>query len=52
MIVSFESEGLYAYDFDGKLLWTQDLGLLNAGWFFDPDYEWGIGNSRSSGRTW
>jgi outer membrane protein assembly factor BamB len=45
VVVSFGSEGLYAYDFDGKQLWTKDLGLLNAGWFFDPDYEWGVGSS-------
>jgi putative pyrroloquinoline-quinone binding quinoprotein/putative pyrroloquinoline-quinone-binding quinoprotein len=45
VIVSFGSEGLYAYDFDGKQLWKKDLGVLNAGWFFDPDYEWGIGSS-------
>ena len=45
VIVSFGSEGLYAYDMDGRPLWTQDLGVLNAGWFFDPDYEWGVGSS-------
>jgi outer membrane protein assembly factor BamB len=45
VIASFGSQGLYAYDFDGKLLWQKDLGTLNAGWFFDPDYEWGIGSS-------
>jgi hypothetical protein len=45
VIVSFGSEGLYAYDVDGKPLWTKDLGILNAGWFYDPDYEWGIGSS-------
>jgi outer membrane protein assembly factor BamB len=45
VVVSFGSEGLYAYDFEGKQLWTQDLGVLNAGWFFDPDYEWGFGSS-------
>jgi outer membrane protein assembly factor BamB len=45
VIVSFGSEGLYAYDFDGKLLWKRDLGVLNAGWFYDPDYEWGLGSS-------
>jgi hypothetical protein len=45
VVVSFGSEGLYAYDFDGKLLWTRDLGVLNAGWFYDPDYEWGVGSS-------
>jgi len=45
VIVSFGSEGLYAFDLDGKLLWKKDLGVLNSGWFFDPDYEWGIGSS-------
>jgi outer membrane protein assembly factor BamB len=45
VIVSFGSEGLYAYDVDGRLLWTRDLGVLNAGWFYDPDYEWGVGSS-------
>jgi hypothetical protein len=45
VIVSFGSEGLYAYDVDGSLLWTRDLGVLNAGWFYDPDYEWGVGSS-------
>jgi outer membrane protein assembly factor BamB len=45
VVVSFGSEGLYAYDFSGKQLWTKDLGVLNAGWFFDPDYEWGVGSS-------
>ena len=43
--MSFGSEGLYAFDFNGKQLWKKDLGVLNAGWFFDPDYEWGIGSS-------
>jgi outer membrane protein assembly factor BamB len=45
VIVSFGSEGLYAYDVDGKPLWQRDLGVLNSGWFYDPDYEWGIGSS-------
>ncbi len=30
---------------DGKPLWKRDLGVLNAGWFYDPDYEWGIASS-------
>jgi outer membrane protein assembly factor BamB len=45
VIVNFGSEGLYAYDMDGKPLWNKDLGVLNAGWFYDPDYEWGVGSS-------
>lgn len=41
----FGSEGMYVYDMDGKLLWKQDLGVLNSGWFYDPDYEWAHGSS-------
>jgi outer membrane protein assembly factor BamB len=45
VVVSFGSEGLYAYSVKGDLLWKQDLGVLNAGWFYDPDYEWGVASS-------
>ncbi len=45
LIVNFGSEGLYAYDLDGKLLWKQDLGVLDAGWFYDVDYQWEYGSS-------
>ena len=45
LIVSFGSQGLYAYDLNGRMLWKRDLGVLNAGWFHDPDYEWGFGSS-------
>ncbi len=45
VIAYFGSEGLYAYSPDGKLLWQKDLGIQNAGWFFDPDSEWGAASS-------
>jgi outer membrane protein assembly factor BamB len=45
VVAWFGSEGLYAYDLAGKLLWQQDLGRVDAGWFFDPDYEWGAASS-------
>jgi outer membrane protein assembly factor BamB len=45
VVVSFGSQGLYAYSVNGDLLWKRDLGVLNAGWFYDPDYEWGVGSS-------
>ena len=45
VVAYFGSEGLYAYSVDGKLLWKKDLGLQNAGWFFDPDSEWGAASS-------
>jgi outer membrane protein assembly factor BamB len=39
------SEGLYAYDFSGKLLWKQDLGVLNPGLWEDKESSWGHGSS-------
>ena len=45
LIVNFGSAGLYAYDLNGKLLWKQDLGVLDSGWFYDPDYQWEYGSS-------
>ncbi len=39
------SEGLYNYDLDGKLLWKQDLGVLNPGLWDDKDSSWGHGSS-------
>jgi outer membrane protein assembly factor BamB len=45
VVAFFGSEGLFCYDLKGKLKWKVDLGVLNAGWFFDPDYEWGTASS-------
>ncbi len=45
IVVLFGSEGMYCYDFDGKLRWKKDLGVLDAGWFYDPDYQWGTASS-------
>jgi outer membrane protein assembly factor BamB len=45
LVVSFGSEGLYCFDLDGKLLWKQDLGILDGGWSSGPDFHWGFGSS-------
>lgn len=45
VVALFGSEGLYAYDMQGKLLWKRNLGVLDAGWFYDPDYQWEFGSS-------
>jgi outer membrane protein assembly factor BamB len=45
VIALFGSEGLYCYDLNGKLLWKQDPGVLDAGWFYDPDYQWEYASS-------
>jgi len=45
IVALFGAEGLYCYDTSGKLLWKQDLGPMDAGWFYDPDYQWGHASS-------
>jgi outer membrane protein assembly factor BamB len=45
LVACFGSEGLYCYDLAGTLLWQQSLGVLDSGWFYDPDYQWGFGSS-------
>ena len=45
LVAIFGPEGLFCYDLDGKLLWRKDLGMLDAGWFFNPAYQWGYAAS-------
>ena len=45
VVALFGSEGLYAYDMDGNLLWSRNLGRLNLGAYDAPDYEWGSASS-------
>jgi outer membrane protein assembly factor BamB/protein tyrosine phosphatase (PTP) superfamily phosphohydrolase (DUF442 family) len=41
----FGSQGVYAYDIDGKFLWKVDLGRLDFGAYDIPTYEWGSASS-------
>jgi outer membrane protein assembly factor BamB len=45
VVALFGSEGLAAYDMKGKLLWKQDLGVLNPGLWDDKDSSWGHSSS-------
>ncbi len=45
LIVSFGSEGLFAYDLNGKLLWQKDFGVLDSGYYVAPDAQWGFASS-------
>jgi outer membrane protein assembly factor BamB len=45
VVAFFGSQGIYAYDVSGKLLWQRDLGRLNAGAYDIPSYEWGNASS-------
>lgn len=45
LVISFGSEGFYCFDLNGKLLWKQDLGILDGGWSPDAESHWGFGSS-------
>jgi outer membrane protein assembly factor BamB len=46
VVAIFGSIGmLAAWDMDGKPLWNTDVGVLDSGWFFDPDTQWGHSSS-------
>ena len=45
VVAWFGSEGLYAYDVNGKPLWKVDLGRLDVGAYDIPTYEWGTASS-------
>jgi outer membrane protein assembly factor BamB len=45
VVAFFGSQGLYALDLAGKVLWKKDLGILNTGAYDLPEYEWGTASS-------
>src|SRR5215472_10326253 len=45
VVAFFGSQGLYAYDLDGKAIWSRDLGRFDVGAYDLPDYEWGTASS-------
>ena len=45
VVAWFGSQGLYAYDFDGRLLWKADLGHIDLGAYDVPTFEWGSASS-------
>jgi outer membrane protein assembly factor BamB len=45
VVALFGSEGLACYDTKGKLLWKQDLGVLNPGLWDDKSSSWGHSSS-------
>jgi len=45
VVAWFGSQGVYAYDVDGKFLWKVDLGRVDVGAYDIPTYEWGSASS-------
>ena len=45
VVAWFGSQGVYAYDVNGKFLWKVDVGRLDLGAYDIPTYEWGPASS-------
>ena len=45
IVALFGSEGLLAYDLEGRLLWKKDLGVLDSGFYRVPEAQWGFASS-------
>jgi outer membrane protein assembly factor BamB len=45
VVALFGSEGLFAFDLNGKPLWQKDLGTLDSGFFMVPSAQWGFASS-------
>ena len=45
VVAFFGSEGLYCFDFEGRLIWKHDFGKLHSGPYDAPELEWGFASS-------
>ena len=45
VVVSFGSQGVYAYDVNGNFRWKADLGHIKIGAYDIPSFEWGPASS-------
>jgi outer membrane protein assembly factor BamB len=45
IVAFFGSEGLYAFDMNGKQIWKKDFGVLDSGFFMVPEAQWGFASS-------
>ena len=45
IIAFFGSEGLYAFDMNGKEIWKKDFGVLDSGFFMAPEAQWAFASS-------
>jgi outer membrane protein assembly factor BamB len=45
VVAWFGSQGIYAYDVNGRFLWKVDIGRVDLGAYDIPTYEWGPASS-------
>lgn len=45
IVAFFGSEGLYAFDMNGRQVWRKDFGVLDSGFFMAPEAQWAFASS-------
>ncbi|MDX1382232.1 MAG: PQQ-binding-like beta-propeller repeat protein [Thermoanaerobaculia bacterium] len=45
VVAAFGSQGIFAFDVEGRRLWSVDLGRMDLGAYDVPTYEWGPASS-------
>jgi outer membrane protein assembly factor BamB len=45
IVAFFGSEGLHAFDMNGKPIWQKDFGVLDSGFFMVPEAQWAFASS-------
>jgi outer membrane protein assembly factor BamB len=45
LVALLGTEGLFCFDMEGELRWRADLGLLDVGYWGEPEYQWGAASS-------
>jgi len=45
LIALLGTEGLFCFDMEGELRWRTDVGLLDVGYWGEPEYQWGAASS-------
>jgi outer membrane protein assembly factor BamB len=45
LVALLGTEGLFCFDMEGELRWRVDLGLMDVGYWGEPEYQWGAASS-------
>ncbi len=45
LVALLGTEGLFCFDMEGDLRWRSDVGLLDVGYWGEPEYQWGASSS-------
>ncbi len=45
IVALLDSEGLFCFDMQGELIWRTDVGILDVGYWGQPQFQWGPATS-------